>query len=285
MFKNIFLKVKNGIVITAVLAVLFLGLFFLGYFLMNLTARPTPKVSTEPSLISVGNTNDELKKRLGSTEISMESYSDWMNRYGLDSKNGGLDADPDKDGLPNYLEYVHGTDPLKSDTDGDGFSDQQEIQNGFDPDASGTAKPMVFVSIERIKVNVPMVWSQSDDENKMLADLEKGISHFYKTAAPGQNGNAIISGHSSNYLWAKGDFNHVFEKLNDLEKGDKINVRTIQQNGRIMTFHYVVADKFITTAEDVKIFAQTDAPTLTLATCWPIGTNLKRVIIKAELVK
>jgi LPXTG-site transpeptidase (sortase) family protein len=278
-------KIKTYATRIAVLAILFLAAFFAGFYLINLNIKPTPVVLTEPSPIQATDINTELKKRLGSTDISMESYNDWASRYDLYVKNRGLDADPDNDGLPNYLEYVHGTNPLKADTDGDGFSDKQEIANGFDPDAPGDAKPMVFMHIDKIKVDAPMVWSQSEDDQKMLKELERGISHFYKTAAPGQNGNAVISGHSSNYIWAKGDYNHIFENLNNLEKGDTVTVRTIQQNGRILTFHYQVTEKFIAAADDQRIFEDAADPTLTLSTCWPIGTNLKRAVIKAQIMK
>lgn len=36
-------------------------------------------------------------------------------------------ADPDNDGLSNYIERVGGTDPTKADTDGDGIKDSDEI--------------------------------------------------------------------------------------------------------------------------------------------------------------
>lgn len=278
-------RLLNNLKKIIVLVVLFAAAFFIGFYLVNLNVKPAPKVTSVSDELSAGDFSAELKKRLGSTDIAMESYDEWASRYGLQSKDNGLDADPDNDGLPNYLEYVHGTDPLKADTDGDGFSDKQEIINGYDPDAPGDAKPLVLVHIGKIGVDAPMVWTQSQSEKVMLADLEKGLGHFYKTAAPGQNGNMVISGHSSNYIWKQGNYNHIFEKLNDLAVGDDITVRTIQQNGRTITYHYSVTEKFVTKPDDVRIFANTSYPSITLSTCWPIGTNLKRVIVKGELTK
>ncbi|HEX8973864.1 MAG TPA: sortase [Patescibacteria group bacterium] len=284
MLKKLLANIKIHLKRVAFLCALFLAMFLAGFYLVNLDLKPSPKAipSALPSGADIG---VELQKRLGSTTVAMETYNEWAKRYGLDRSNNSLDADPDKDGLPNYQEYVYGTNPLKADTDGDGFSDKQEIANGYDPDAPGDTKPQVFVHIDKIGVDAPMVWSQSMDDQKMLTDLEKGLSHFYKTAAPGQNGNAIISGHSSNYVWAKGDYNHVFKDLGNLQNGDLINVKTIQTNGRAIYYQYKVTDKFITTADDQRVFADTQNPTLTLSTCWPIGTNLKRIIIKAEIVK
>jgi len=119
----------------------------------------------------------------------------------------------------------------------------------------------------------------------MLRDLESGAAHYAKTAAPGQIGNMIISGHSSNYIWAKGDYNYIFKNLNNLEVGDKVVFRTVQKNGKVITYNYTITEKFVTSPDDEKIFAETKNPTLTLSTCWPLGTNFKRLIVKGELVK
>jgi hypothetical protein len=42
-------------------------------------------------------------------------------------------GDPDLDGLTNYWEYIHGTDPHNPDTDGGGEKDGSEVENGRDP--------------------------------------------------------------------------------------------------------------------------------------------------------
>ena len=194
-------------------------------------------------------------------------------------------ADPDGDGLPNYLEYIHGTDPNKADTDGDGFTDKQEITNGYDPAAPGDVRPAVEVSIAKISVTAPMVWSKSDNEKDQLTDLASGVAHFPQTASPGQDGNMIISGHSSNYIWAKGSFNYIFKNLNNLMPGDGVDVKTVQQNGKVITYHYKISEKFTAMPDDARIFDNTDSPTLTLPTCWPLGTNLRRLIVKADLIQ
>lgn len=282
---TLFGKFKDLLKKAALLGGLFLAAFALGFYVVNLDLGPAQKISSQKATVQVPNLNEELKKRLGSIALGMENYDDWARRYGLDAGNNGLDADPDKEGLPNYLEYVYGTNPLKADSDGDGFSDKQEIINGYDPDAPGDAKPAVEISISKINVSAPMVWSQSETEKNMLSDLENGVSHFFHTASPGQNGNMIISGHSSNYIWAKGNYNHIFKDLNNLEPGDVVVVKTMQKNGRSVTYQYKISEKLIVSPDDEKIFAATAEPSLTLSTCWPLGTNFRRLIIKADLVK
>ncbi|MDD5252203.1 MAG: hypothetical protein PHT12_06270 [Patescibacteria group bacterium] len=47
------------------------------------------------------------------------------------------DSDPDKDGLPDALEFFYGTDPNNADTDGDGVSDGDEVASGKNPKGPG----------------------------------------------------------------------------------------------------------------------------------------------------
>jgi LPXTG-site transpeptidase (sortase) family protein len=279
-------KIKKYSKKVALIGSLFLAVFVGLFYLVNMDLSSVKNfVGNSIDTAPIVDMNAEIKNRLGSTTFSQETYTEWIKRNDVYDRNSGLDSDPDKDGLPNYLEYVYGTNPLKADTDGDGYSDRQEIANGYDPDAPGDAKPRVEISISKINVDAPMVWSQSEDESQTLKDLENGLSHFYKTAAPGQNGNMIISGHSSNYVWAKGDFNHIFKDLNSLEKDDVVTVKTFQENGRVIIYKYKVTDKFVAAPDDDRIFAVATDPELTLSTCWPLGTNFKRLIVKAELVK
>jgi len=283
---KLFEKIKSHSKKVALIGSLFLAIFAGLFCLVNLDLNPLKNSATNIASISpIVDMNAEIKNRLGSITFSVETYNEWAKRNGLNNTNNGLDNDSDKDGLPNYLEYVHGTDPLKADTDGDGYTDKQEIMKGYDPDAPGDAKPAVEITVSKINVAVPMVWSQSEAEEDMLKDLEGGVSHYPKSAAPGQNGNMIISGHSSNYVWAKGGYNYIFRNLNNLENGDVIIMKTTQANGRVIIYKYKVTDKFIATPDDEEIFSQETNPVLTLSTCWPIGTNFERLILKAEIVR
>lgn len=56
------------------------------------------------------------------------------------------DADPDGDGLTNFEEFEHGTDPNQWDTDGDGVDDGTEVKLGSDPLNPGIVPVEIKVS-------------------------------------------------------------------------------------------------------------------------------------------
>ncbi|MBN2420800.1 cell envelope integrity protein TolA [Candidatus Woesearchaeota archaeon] len=60
-----------------------------------------------------------------------ESFEEWALKNGIDPED--KDGDADGDGLTNYEEYQHNTDPKNKDTDGDGYSDKREIDAKTDP--------------------------------------------------------------------------------------------------------------------------------------------------------
>ncbi len=223
---------------------------------------------------------------LGVLDVDRDGMSDtWEREFGLDPMRNDRDEDRDDDGLPNWQEFAHKTDPTNPDTDGDTFSDGDEVRNGYDPSAPGDAKPETVIAISKIDITVPMVWSQSIFEEQLQADLKKGAIHYPKTAAPGQSGNMFIAAHSSNYAWVEGNFNYVFSKLNEVQPGDIITVTTTQANGAVLEYVYKATQQRIVQPEDPWIFLKTENPTATFSTCWPLGTRQKRLIVKAELVK
>ena len=284
MFRNFFKKYKNSLKTVAFAALVFLAVFAVLYFRTSWNTKPVlEKASYAQSSFAetISVDNQSLADAAG---ISLAEFNEWAKKYGLTGKNANLSADPDGDGLENSAEYIHGTDPKKSDSDGDGFTDLQEIQNGYDPAAPGDARPTVEISLEKISVAAPMVWSKSENDKDQLADLQHGVAHFSKTAAPGQKGNMIISGHSSNYIWAKGDFNYIFQNLNNLSPGDLVDVKTVQQNGKVIVYQYKVVEKFTTIPNDARIFEETGLPMITLSTCWPVGSSARRLIVRGELV-
>lgn len=132
--------------------------------------------------------------------------------------------------------------------------------------------------IPRLNINVPIVFSEKEESIK--EDLQSGASHHPSTSKPGQSGNILISGHSSNYFWEKGDYNSVFTNLSDLQNNDKIFV--YYENTR---YDYEVFENKILNIDQANkdIFREEGKSILNLITCWPVGTAWKRLIIKANL--
>ena len=99
-------------------------------------------------------------------------------------------------------------------------------------------------------VDVPNYQGVSFDnlEEKFMNELQKGVIRYPGTAEPGQEGNAFIFGHSSNYPWIKGDYNNVFALLDNLVYGDEIIVYYNQKK-----FVYVIREKKIVKPGNVKV--------------------------------
>ncbi len=232
----------------------------------------------------------EVKKGyspLGAGRLDMDNdglSDNWEEANGLDLKAKDAASDPDQDGLSNTQEFFHGTQPLTADTDGDGYADGIEVKNSYDPTEAGSAKPEIRIIIKKINVSAPIVLSESVSDKALLEDLTRGVVRYPATASAGQDGNMVLSGHSSNYTWIKSDYNYVFRSIGKLKAGDEIILRVTQKNGKTFEYLYRMKSHAVVTPNDPAIFAASDTPTLTLVTCWPLGTQLKRYVVTAELV-
>lgn len=133
--------------------------------------------------------------------------------------------------------------------------------------------------IPKINVNVPIVFEPSTAEASIQKALENGVVHYGNTPVPGQAGNSVIVGHSSNDWWEAGNYKFAFVLLDKLIVGDTL---TIDYNGT--RYIYETTETKVVEATDLSVLKPTRNPTITLITCWPIGTNLKRFIVHAKQV-
>jgi LPXTG-site transpeptidase (sortase) family protein len=140
--------------------------------------------------------------------------------------------------------------------------------------------------VPRIDQNIPIVRVSSDNllardwgalENEMQDALQDGVVHYPGTSLPGQIGNVVLTGHSSYFPWDAGRFKDVFALLHDVVKGDKVVVYYEQDK-----YIYEITDIKIVLPEDIEVLKQTANDKLTLITCTPVGTNLKRLIVSGE---
>ncbi len=135
--------------------------------------------------------------------------------------------------------------------------------------------------IKKINVSVPIISISSRHDKILQEGLKKGAVIFPQTAFPGEKGNCVIVGHSSNFSWRKGDYDTIFVLLDKLKIGDEVEI--FWKNEKIK--YAIFENPQIVKANQTEILASAEEPILTLMTCWPIGTDYKRLIVKGKLVK
>jgi sortase A len=149
-----------------------------------------------------------------------------------------------------------------------------------DPNSTATG-PDPKVIIPKINVEIPVVYDEpSIAEAAIQHALERGVVHYATTPSPGETGNAVIFGHSSNNILNKGKYKFAFVLLGRLVPGDTF---MLQKDGK--RFVYRVYDKKIVKPSDLSVLTATAKPsTVTLITCDPPGTSLNRLIVVGEQI-
>lgn len=136
------------------------------------------------------------------------------------------------------------------------------------------------IVIEKINANAKIIANVNPaNEREYVSALTKGVAHAAGTKFPGEKGNIYLFSHSTDAPWNVIRYNAVFYLLRELEVGDRV---ILFYNYR--RFDYFVYDKTIVNPTDVSFLTnQYDESILTLQTCDPPGTLLKRLVIRAKL--
>ncbi len=134
------------------------------------------------------------------------------------------------------------------------------------------------IIIPKIGVNAPLIAGRSAAISDILEDLKSGVVLYPGSARPGsKSGKTVILGHSSEHIWRKGNYPTVFNLINKLEKGDEIAV-----NFGGKAHQYRVEEKFVKTPKQIQ--NEIKDPGLYLMSCWPVGTDYKRIVVRATLI-
>ena len=153
----------------------------------------------------------------------------------------------------------------------------------IDPNSNIVVGPEPKLIIPKINVEVPVIYDIGNDYNSQMAAMTKGVAHFAVPGAnshPGQIGNTVIAGHSSNDLLDNGDYKFIFVQLEKLNIGD-----TIYANYNSIRYTYIVTKKEVVKPTDVsKLIYPATNPVITLITCVPIGTADSRLLVTAEQI-
>jgi sortase A len=162
---------------------------------------------------------------------------------------------------------------------GEVSTDYTQLSNWFVDDKSvpeqlvSNSQSTYYLSIPKLNIKDAVVTLGS-------MDLKKSLIQYPQTALPGQLGNTVVFGHSvlpqffnpKNYLT-------IFSTLYKLKQGDEIVL-----NYDRMDYKYVIEEMFEIKPTNLSVLEQRfDDKTLTLITCSPPGTYLRRLIIKAKL--
>ena len=125
--------------------------------------------------------------------------------------------------------------------------------------------PLAVLRVPKIGLEVPVL--EGTDEPA----LNRGVGHIAHTPRPGEPGNVGLAGHRDGF----------FRGLKDVSEGDAIELETLAARQR-----YTIRRVSIVSPERVDVLAATDAPTLTLVTCYPfyyVGSAPQRYIVHATL--
>lgn len=138
-----------------------------------------------------------------------------------------------------------------------------------------TAINSYTVSIPKLKIKNATTIIAGDDLNTSLI-------HYGGTALPGTYGNAVIFGHSTlPQFFNPAKYRTIFSTLPTLKIDDIV---TITYDG--ITYTYKIYDMQVVDPNDLSALEQRfDDSYITLVTCVPPGTYLKRLLIRGKLVR
>jgi len=137
------------------------------------------------------------------------------------------------------------------------------------------------VVIPKIGANARIIPNvNTANEREYSEALKKGVAQAQGTAYPGEGGHIFLFAHSTDYWWNISTYNAVFYLLGKLVKGDDINI--FYKGERFV--YRVVDSKIVDPSEVEYITRKTNKEFVTLQTCWPMGTTLKRLLVFAVRV-
>ena len=147
-------------------------------------------------------------------------------------------------------------------------------QNNLNDSALQSQKTEYTISIPKLKIDNAVVEVGS-------LDLKKSLIQYPQTALPGQFGSPVVFGHSVlPQFFNPKSYLTIFSTLYKLKQSDQILI-----NFDNVEYKYLVEEMYEVLPADLSVLEQRfDGRYLTLITCTPPGTYLRRLIIKARIV-
>lgn len=150
----------------------------------------------------------------------------------------------------------------------------------FDFDIAIPIDSQFSIIIPKIGANAKVI-KDTDPLNPLIYQqaLSQGVAHALGSATPDQPGNTFIFAHSAQNWYQANRYNAVFYLLNKLVVGD-----IIQLYYQDKLYQYQVIDTQIVSSNQLELMSSnTPDKRLTLMTCWPPATTLKRLVITAQI--
>lgn len=129
-----------------------------------------------------------------------------------------------------------------------------------------------FLEIPKLNLSLPLFFVE--DRKDVYKFLKKGVIIFPGSAMPSRAGPTIILGHSVPLNWPKHNYDWAFSRLEELEKGDEIIIRS-----SLKKYNYFVKEKFFLDKGEKLPTYEKSKNTLFLVSCWPPGKATKRIVI------
>lgn len=149
----------------------------------------------------------------------------------------------------------------------------------------------VKIPVEEFSIEIPKIGAVAEvkknvspfDRKEYLPVLEENlVAQAKNTGLPGQKDKSIyLFAHSTSQGISMVRKNSIFYLLGELKNDDPVFIR---YNGDI--YSYKVYGQKVVTAEEVGYldYVENNKEVLILQTCWPLGTDWKRLLIFAERI-
>lgn len=225
-------------ILGAILVVVGLSIIIYGLYIRYDTLHMQRKIIQQ--FENVAQKMDEADKEVNNTRVNVNEVNNRTDEANDGTANGGANNGVDSSDIEQH------THDILLEIDGVNVIGIMEIP----------------------KIDLKVAVAEGTDKKT----LKKAVGHFEGSAMPGEAGNFAVAGHRS-YT-----YNEFFNRLNEVEVGDEIKVKTTKGE-----FVYEVTDIFVVEPHEVWVLDPTPEPTITLVTCTPIRVGTHRLIVKGKL--
>jgi sortase A len=133
-----------------------------------------------------------------------------------------------------------------------------------------------YITVAKIHAQAPLITNVDPFNQPVYREvLKHGVAQAKGTSLPGQKGTVFTFAHSSGTTLEETNYNTIFLRLGELQKGDEILVK---YKGKV--YGYRVQEKKIVYPSEIK-YLKEKKDQLIVQTCWPIGTSLRRLLVFA----